>query len=487
MIRLGALITLALSFNASVAAQTLSQITLDQAGSAVQNDSDLGIGVQFNGSLSSPATVSLSSSNATLLPVPSTMVVQPTTSPKLSSYGTHVPTGHVTLATNVTITATYGATTVQRTITIHPSVPHGASEITPDYLWAYTLFGDCFPWITPARGTMKQYTHEYKDVYSPGLQDRVNLRVYTTYPPGKTPGSGQDPFPTVVMLHGGGWYDAPVPPPPLLNPPPPHGNPTWWLPMAHYFASRGMAAVVVQYRVAGTHDATVTQAVADTWSAIRWLRKYSTSLSIKTDEIVVVGDSAGGHLALASQMAPSTISDETGTSDQSISTDVAGVAAFYPVVGAAIPDAAARLPANIRPSELLTQSFPTLIVQGLQDTTAWTPPANALDYCNDMNALQAANPCEYFTLSSAGHNFLGNDTFYVDGIVKLDQWMVDLLPSYYGNVVSGWITGAEDHCKYEDDFYGYGPSPTSAQDSWSEYYYYQWGPDPLGKPGWGEW
>lgn len=494
MTRLGLLIAFVIAGVSPAAAQTLSQITLDQGNSTVRNDSDLGIGVQFSSNLTSPATVSLSSSNAALVPVPATMIVQPTGTGVPSSYGTHVPVGHVTLNTNVTITATHGATTVQRTLTIVPSTAPTAPALIADYLWVYTGFGDCFSWITPPRGSMKQYTFEYKNVFSPGLDDPVNLRVYLTYPPSKTPGS-DGPFPTVVMLHGGGWYDKPVPD--TQNPAPPHGNPTWWLPMAHYFASRGMAAVILQYRVAGTHDATVAQAVADVRSGIRWLRKYATSLSIDTDEIVLVGDSAGGHLALTSQMAASTLSDEWGTSDQSLSTSAAGVAAFYPVVGAAVPDAAARLPASIRPSDLLSSSFPTLVLQGEDDQHTWTPPAAAVNFCTAMNNLQLADPCKVEGFPGEDHNFLASppasnpppEAAYVVGIRKLDQWMVDLLPSYYGNVADSWITGAEDHCQYEDDFYGYWPSPAAAADSWSEYYYYQWGavPPSPNSPGYGRW
>ena len=106
------------------------------------------------------------------------------------------------------------------------------------------------------------------------------LRLYLVYPELATPSERR---PAVVFLHGGGWGA---------------GNPDQWFPQCRYFALRGLVGVSVQYRLK-SDTTTVAECVTDCKSAIRYLRRNAGGLGIDPEKIVVVGESAGGHLAAA--------------------------------------------------------------------------------------------------------------------------------------------------------------------------------------------
>ncbi|MFZ4583245.1 MAG: alpha/beta hydrolase [Paludibacter sp.] len=87
----------------------------------------------------------------------------------------------------------------------------------------------------------------------------------------------------VVWIHGGGWTG---------------GITETFFPHARYFASRGTVGFCIHYRlVKADGSATVADCLADCKSAIRYIREHAEELGIDPDKIIVMGDSAGGHLA----------------------------------------------------------------------------------------------------------------------------------------------------------------------------------------------
>ena len=95
---------------------------------------------------------------------------------------------------------------------------------------------------------------------------------------------GSAPRPAIVLIHGGGWTG---------------GDPSVFFPAARYFASRGIPAFSIGYRLVrlGTNDPTLADCLADCRSAIRYLRSHAGEYGIDPGKIAVLGDSAGGHLA----------------------------------------------------------------------------------------------------------------------------------------------------------------------------------------------
>ena len=105
------------------------------------------------------------------------------------------------------------------------------------------------------------------------------LRLFTVKPEGIRRG---DKRPAVVIIHGGGWTGGEV---------------EAFLPHARYFASRGAVAFSVEYRLVKANESTVENCIADCKSAMRYIRSHAAELGIDPTKIIVMGDSAGGHLA----------------------------------------------------------------------------------------------------------------------------------------------------------------------------------------------
>ena len=94
-----------------------------------------------------------------------------------------------------------------------------------------------------------------------------------------------EPVPTVVYYHGGGWF---------------FGDRTGALPYLMPWLARGWNVVNVEYRMSGTAPAPA--AVEDARCALRWVYRNAGQFHLDANRIIVVGHSAGGHLALMAGM-----------------------------------------------------------------------------------------------------------------------------------------------------------------------------------------
>ena len=96
----------------------------------------------------------------------------------------------------------------------------------------------------------------------------------------------EQPLPCVVVLPGGGYGGH---------------SPQEGVPIAEFFNSRGMHAVVVKYRVSpNRHPAPL----ADVQRVIRLIRHFAKEWMIDPNRIVTCGFSAGGHLAASTILFP---------------------------------------------------------------------------------------------------------------------------------------------------------------------------------------
>lgn len=117
--------------------------------------------------------------------------------------------------------------------------------------------------------------YDYKQV------DTITLTLLVKKPDKFNP---KKQYPAIVFFFGGGWNSGKI---------------TQFKTHAEYLASRGMIAILADYRVKSRHQTTPFDAVADAKSAIRFLRRHSKELNIDKNKIVASGGSAGGHLAAA--------------------------------------------------------------------------------------------------------------------------------------------------------------------------------------------
>src|SRR6185436_7047159 len=99
----------------------------------------------------------------------------------------------------------------------------------------------------------------------------------------------QTPQPTLVFYHGGGWIGGTKEASFMSIMP--------WLEL-------GWNVVNVEYRMA--RNALAPAAVEDAQCALRFIVAQAKNYGVDTNKIVVAGESAGGHLALAVGMIPAT-------------------------------------------------------------------------------------------------------------------------------------------------------------------------------------
>ena len=95
------------------------------------------------------------------------------------------------------------------------------------------------------------------------------------------------PQPTLIWIHGGGWVGGTK-----------EQAITWLLP----WMEMGWNVVNVEYRMARVSLAPA--AVEDCLCALRWIASHASEYQIDPKRLVISGDSAGGHLALTTGMAP---------------------------------------------------------------------------------------------------------------------------------------------------------------------------------------
>jgi acetyl esterase/lipase len=95
------------------------------------------------------------------------------------------------------------------------------------------------------------------------------------------------PNPTLIYIHGGGWTGGSK-----------EGSVFTFLP----FIEKGWSVVNVEYRLARVSLAPA--AVEDCLCALRWIIRNAKTYNFDVDNLVVTGNSAGGHLALTTGMIP---------------------------------------------------------------------------------------------------------------------------------------------------------------------------------------
>lgn len=92
---------------------------------------------------------------------------------------------------------------------------------------------------------------------------------------------GAGPFPLVVCVHGGAWQS---------------GSKSGYGVALGLLAQNGYAAASVDYRLAPRYP--FPAQIEDVREAVRYLREHAAELKIDPGRVAVLGDSAGGHLAL---------------------------------------------------------------------------------------------------------------------------------------------------------------------------------------------
>lgn len=228
-----------------------------------------------------------------------------------------------------------------------------------------------------------------------------DLELYVDYPEGWKP---SDKRPAIVWFFGGAWAT---------------GTPFAFKPQADYFARRGLVCIRADYRIRTVdgikNDGYISGLDAKT--AIRWVRKNASSLGIDPDKIMAGGDSAGGHLAIATQIAGLNDPED----DTSISTKVAALLVHNPYV------------VYINPQSWVYQiDFRTLppvwIAYGLKDKAAYTDdPSSKRTERNGESFVrelkEAGIPLRTYIKADGGHGFCSGSDHLEPSTIDKDDFL----------------------------------------------------------------
>lgn len=219
------------------------------------------------------------------------------------------------------------------------------------------------------------------------LYDKNNqLKIYCIRPPDY---SSEKTYPAIVIFHGGGWSI---------------GEASWGFSSARHYASKGIVAFSVQYRLEDSEKGiTPYESTLDAQTAIRWVRKNANDFSIDENKIAAYGWSAGAHLA-----ACAAIFDNLDAPDEDVSSAPNLLALKSPAVSLLLyPNFQKRLldkvdVANLSPAEHVSGTTPpTIIVIGRSDTV--TPLEGSELYQNNM--IAHGNDSELHIYDGVGHLF----------------------------------------------------------------------------------
>lgn len=227
---------------------------------------------------------------------------------------------------------------------------------------------------------------------------------------------GDGPFPAIVFIHGGGWYQ---------------GSRQGYGGQIQEAARRGYVAVTISYRLMQFDESKKESTKAtpifpaqihDAKAAIRWLRANAEKYNVDPDRIGVTGGSAGGHLSLLVGLTDSSanLEGESGSPEQSSRvqavvnffgpTDMAfchensSVAWIFRLVMGGTPEEAGECYKAASPITYVSEDDPpVLTLQGDQDALVPVEQARTLDA--KMKAAGASHTLMVF--EGQGHGFGG--------------------------------------------------------------------------------
>jgi acetyl esterase/lipase len=211
--------------------------------------------------------------------------------------------------------------------------------------------------------------------------------------------SGPGPHPLVVMIHGGCWTKS-VADLSIMD----------WA--ADDLRRRGMAVWNIEYRGVDEKGGGYPGTLQDVSAGVDAVRGFAAARRLKLNRVVLVGHSAGGHLALwaaarrriasgplhvADPLAVAAVVDISGLPNLETDRATPGCGAT-PVDAMAGPPRANRY-ADTSPAHMLPLGVPQVVMVGADDHTV--PVAVSEAYA--ARARAAGDPVELHVLPNAGH------------------------------------------------------------------------------------
>ena len=214
--------------------------------------------------------------------------------------------------------------------------------------------------------------------------------------------------PALVIVHGGGWRK---------------GSPNGVRGFGEYLSRSGYVCLCPEYRLSG--EAHWPAQIEDVKCAIRFLRAHVKSLGLDPERIGVIGDSAGGHLALMAAVA-SELDGEGGYESETSSVKAVG-SMYGPVrigthrrngsrIELMAPHATESDRAQASPIDYNLSNFPPcLLIHGADDPAV--PLSGSIELYTKLTQLNRT--VELHVFAGEGHAF--------DRRSSIKEGMVDII------------------------------------------------------------
>ena len=220
-------------------------------------------------------------------------------------------------------------------------------------------------------------------------------------------------YPAILFFFGGGWVS---------------GSIGQFEPSARYFASRGMIAILADYRIFNKHKTTPFDALKDARSAMRYLRANARALSINPNKIAAAGGSAGGHLAAALDLTQIAEASE----NSNVNTRPNALVLYNPVYdngpnGYGYERIGERYPEISPLHNIKKGAAPTIVFFGTKDK--WVPVATAQMYKQKME--EVGSRCDLFLYLDQPHGFFNfnrkdGQRYYLETLKESDVFLESL-------------------------------------------------------------
>tara|TARA_B100000925_G_scaffold214555_1_gene163870 strand:- start:350 stop:1177 length:828 start_codon:yes stop_codon:yes gene_type:complete len=236
-----------------------------------------------------------------------------------------------------------------------------------------------------------------KIFYKSTEQTDLNLFIYNPVDFDKS-----QTYNCIVFFHGGGWNS---------------GDYKQFERQSIYFASRGMVAISVEYRIRNKHGTSPIQAMEDAKSAIRFIRLNAELFSINPNRIAAAGGSAGGHLAA---VAGNIDLFDNSSEDLTISSKPDLLILYNPVLHYGRKWGWIDNPSSASPYENLSEGAPpTIILTGTKDKIV--PVELIENYKKRMEAV--GSRCDVIFYEGAEHAFFNKGQDFIDTLYKSDIFL----------------------------------------------------------------
>ncbi|MGJ8677107.1 MAG: alpha/beta hydrolase [Akkermansiaceae bacterium] len=193
--------------------------------------------------------------------------------------------------------------------------------------------------------------------------------------------------PAIVFFHGGLWDVSII---------------TQFAPHSMHFASRGMVAVSMEYRVSSKHHSSPEDALEDAQIAMLWLKQNHEVLGIDPNRIIVAGAASGAHMASSLAMLPEVLESDTFSARPLAVIGLSSIINTTPKGNEFDRFTDRKGAVKKSPSNLVRKGLPaSLYIHGKSDTIV--PHDHVLRFTKAMKRKK--NSCEFIEFEAVNHSF----------------------------------------------------------------------------------